>query len=392
MLNRESGRRILAIARREFLRISTRPMYLFGMLIAPVLCYVFFTSLMTEGLPARLPAGVVDLDNSSTSRNIIRNLDRFQHTDIVAHFPSFSEARYAMQKGEIYAFYLIPEGTTAKAMAGRQPRVSFYTNYSYLVAGSLLYKDLRTMSELAVGAVGRATLQAKGYTNRQAMAILQPIVIDTHMLNNPWLNYSIYLSNVIIPGVLMILIFLITVYTIGEEMKQGTQKEWMKMANKSIAVALVGKLLPQTIVFFSTVVLYNAYLYGYLGYPCNSGIFPMLVAGLMLVLASQAFGVFMFGLFTTMRLALSAVSLWGVVSFSISGMSYPTMAMHPTLQALASLFPLRHYFLLYVNLALNGYPMIYAWTAIVALMLFMLLPFLILKRLERTLLHYEYIP
>lgn len=392
MLNKEVAIRILKIARRECLRIGTRPMYLFCMIIAPAFCYVFFTTLMWKGLPTQLPAGVVDLDNSSTTRNIVRNLDAFQQTDVVAHYTSFSAARKAMQRGEIYAFFYIPRGTTEKVLSGRQPTISFYSNLSYIVAGSLLYKDQRTMSELAIGAIGRETLRAKGATDEQAMALLQPIVIQTHLLNNPWLNYSIYLTNTILPGVLMLLIFLTTVYTIGEEMKNKTQKEWMHMANDSVNVALCGKLLPQTLVFFIMVVAYNVYLYHFLHYPCNSGIFPMLVAGLMLVLASQAFGVFLFGLFTTMRLALSAASLWGVVSFPISGMSFPTMTMHPTLQALSNLFPLRHYFLLYANLALNGYPMIYAWTAIVALMLFMLLPFLVLKRLELVLLHYDYIP
>ena len=345
---------------------------------------------MWNGLPTDMPAGVVDLDNTATTRNIIRNLDAFQQTKIVAHYAGFADARKAMQEGKIYAFYFIPEGTTAKALASRQPKVSFYTNYSYLVAGSLLYKDQRTMSELASGAIGRATLRAKGATDDQAVAFLQPIVIDSHILNNPWLNYSVYLSNTIIPGILMLLIFMI--YTIGSEIKGNTQKEWMQMADNSVTLALSGKLLPQTLIFFIMATFYNVYLYGFLHYPCNSGILPMLLAGLLLVLASQAFGIFLFGLFTTMRLALSTASLWGVISFSISGMSFPVMAMNPVLQGLASLFPLRHYFLIYVNLALNGYPLIYAWHSVVALMLFMLLPFFILKRLRTVLLHYVYIP
>ena len=61
--------------RREVLRIATKPMYLFCMIIAPLLCYVFFATLMSNGLPTDLPAGVVDLDNTSTTRNIIRNLE-----------------------------------------------------------------------------------------------------------------------------------------------------------------------------------------------------------------------------------------------------------------------------------------------------------------------------
>ena len=383
---------LLNIAKREVLRIAVRPLYLFCMIIAPVFCYLFFTTLMANGLPTDLPAGVVDLDNTSTTRNIIRNLDAFQQTHIVAHYPSVMEARKAIQRGEIYSFYYIPEGTTEATLASRQPKVSFYVNYSYLIAGSLLYKDQRTISELAAGAVGRATLYAKGATEDQAMAFLQPIVIDTHALNNPWLNYSVYLCNTLFPGILMLLIFLTTIYTLGEEVKNGTGRELMRLADNSITKVLIGKLLPHTLVFFVIAVFYNVYLYGYLHYPCHSGIFPMLLAGLLLVLSSQAFGVFLFGLFGSFRLALSAASLWGVISFSISGFTFPVMAMHPTLQALCVLFPLRHYYLLYVNFALNGYPLIYAWQAVAALVVFLLLPFLVLKKLRTILLQYVYVP
>lgn len=383
---------LLNIAKREVLRIAVRPLYLFCMIIAPVFCYLFFTTLMANGLPTDLPAGVVDLDNTSTTRNIIRNLDAFQQTHIVAHYPSVMEARKAIQRGEIYSFYYIPEGTTEATLASRQPKVSFYVNYSYLIAGSLLYKDQRTISELAAGAVGRATLYAKGATEDQAMAFLQPIVIDTHALNNPWLNYSVYLCNTLFPGILMLLIFLTTIYTLGEEVKNGTGRELMRLADNSITKVLIGKLLPHTLVFFVIAVFYNVYLYRYLHYPCHSGIFPMLLAGLLLVLSSQAFGVFLFGLFGSFRLALSAASLWGVISFSISGFTFPVMAMHPTLQALCVLFPLRHYYLLYVNFALNGYPLIYAWQAVAALLVFLLLPFLILKKLRTILLQYVYVP
>lgn len=86
---------------------------------------MFFTTLMSKGLPTNLPAGVVDLDNTATTRNIVRNLDAFQQTEIVTHYSSVSEARQAMQRGEIYSFYYIPKGTTEEALASRQPKVSF---------------------------------------------------------------------------------------------------------------------------------------------------------------------------------------------------------------------------------------------------------------------------
>ena len=380
------------VMKRECRRLVARPLYLFCMIGAPLFCYVFFTTLMDSGLPQNMPVGVVDEDQTTTSRQLTRNLDAFQQTRIVAHYPDIAQARQAMQRREIYGFFLIPEGTTAEAQSQRQPKISFYTNNTMLIAGSLLYKDMKMMSELAAGAAARSVLYAKGATEDQAMGFLQPIVIDTHPLNNPWINYSIYLNNTFVPGVLMLLIFMVTVYSIGVEIKDRTARQWLRMGNNSIWISLGGKLLPHTVVFFLMGILYNVYLYGFLHFPCNSGIGPMLFATLCLVLASQGMGILMIGTLPTLRLGLSFASLWGVLSFSMCGLSFPAMGMHPTLQALANLFPLRHYFLIYVGQALNGYPMIYSWMNYVALLAFMMLPFLIAHRLKGALIYYKYVP
>ncbi len=380
------------VMKRECRRLVSRPLYLFCMVVAPVFCYVFFTTLMDSGLPKDMPVGIVDQDQTSTTRQLARTLDAFQQSKVVAHYGSFDEARRAMQRNEIYGFYYIPEGTTAEAQSQRRPTVSFYTNNTLLIAGSLLFKDMKMMSELASGAVVQATLLAKGATEDQAMAFLQPIVIDTHPLSNPWLNYSVYLNNTFAPGVLMLLIFMVTVFSIGVEIKERTARQWLRMGNNSIWISLAGKLLPHTAVFFLMGILYNVYLYGFLHFPCHSGIGPMLLATLCLVLASQGMGILMIGTLPTLRLGLSFASLWGVLSFSMCGLSFPLMGMHPTLQALANLFPLRHYFLIYVDQALNGYPMIYSWSNYVALLLFMLLPFLVAHRLKGALVYYKYVP
>lgn len=383
---------ILKIARRELRRMASKPIYWFCMIAAPLFCFVFFTSLMAEGLPTDMPLGLVDNDNTTTSRSLARNLDAFEMTSIKEQYANVTEAREAVQRGDIYGFYYIPKGTTRKAQRQELPVVSFYTNYSYLVAGSLLYRDMRTMSELASGAASRTVLYAKGATERQAMAFLQPIVIDSHAINNPWLNYNVYLSNVILPGLLMLFIFMVTVFSIGTEVKYNTVHDWLIMARGSMFHALAGKLLPQTLIFFFIGIAFAIGLYGVLHFPCHCGLPTMLLVMFLGIIGAQGLGVFMFAMLPTLRMSLSFASLWGVISFSICGMSYPVMAMHPTLQGLSLLFPLRHYFLLYVNCALDGYPLMNAAPYVVGLLLFASLPLLLLRRLKKMLLVVPYIP
>ncbi len=380
-----------AVMGRELQRLVSRPLYVFCMVVAPLACMMFFTTLMGEGLPTDMPVGVVDEDQTATTREILRNMDAFNQVELTDNYASVSEARKAMQRGHIYAFYYIPKGTTENILAGRRPTVSFYTNNSLLIAGSLAYRDLRTMSVLANASVSLKTLTAKGVDGNTVMALLQPIVIDTHALSNPWLNYSVYLNNTILPGILMLLILMITAFSLGTEIKEGTVKSWLAVANHRMATALFGKLLPHTVIFFIVGAAIDAYLYGVLQFPCHTGAGTVLLATLLLVLASQGLGVFFFAMLPTLRLSLSACSLWGVLSFSISGFSFPVMAMHPALQMLSNLFPLRHYFLIYVNGTLNGNPMAYAWKSYAFLLFFVMLPLLLVQRLRKVMLEFDYI-
>ena len=377
---------------RECRRLVRDPLYPFCMVAAPLLCCLLFTSLMDAGLPTKLPAGAVDEDRSALSRNVLRTLGAFQHTDIVAHYPDFTAARRAMQQGDIYGFYYIPQGMEAATFDGKQPTVSYYLNYSYLVAGSLLYEDMRTLSELADGAVVQTRLYARGALPWQTAPYLQPIVVETHPLGNPWLNYSVYLNNTILPGVLMLMIFLVTIYSLGTEVKSGSARRWLRLSGGRFTTALAGKLLPQTLLFVLVAWVVMGWLYGVLRFPCHCGLPVMLLTAVLMVLSAQGFALFLFALFPWMRFAMSVASLWGVVSFSISGFTFPAMAMSPALQAVGQLFPLRHYFLIYVNNALNGYPVAYAAAPYLALLLFALLPLPFLGRLKRAVTEYAYCP
>lgn len=384
--------RLNRIIRRELRRFAHRPLFLFTMIIAPVLCMVFFTTLMADGLPTKLPAGLVDEDDTHITHIVTRILGSMEETGLVARYPSFSEARQAVQRGEIYGFFYIPHGLTEEAIANRQPKLSFYTNDAYFLPGTLLMKDLRYACELSGLALTRENLYARGMTEHQAMGIIQPIVIETHPLNNPYLDYSVYLNNILLPGILILLIMLSTTYTIGMEWKQETQRELYALSGNSPTVALAGKLLPQTVLFSLMFVLYDVWFYRFLLFPCHCGIVPMMLLGVTTVLASQAFGVFLFGAFIgQMRLSMCLCSLWGILSFSLAGFTFPVPTMDGILQKLSWLFPLRHYYLIYVNQALNGYSLAYVWPSVVALLLFLLLPCTVLWRYRAAFLKYKYI-
>lgn len=384
--------KIYRIALREIGIMRRNPMYLCCMLAFPILVTLFFTTMMNEGQPQEMPVGVVDNDDTSTSRALVRKLDSFQSSHVVAHYPNINEARNAIQENKIYAFLYIPKGTTDAMLSARQPKISFYYSQASLTSGALLYRDLKTVATLGSAAVGQATMRAKGFTDKQIATFLQPISIDLHMIGNPWASYNLYLSTMLIPGILMLFMFLITTYSLGTELKFNTSKEWLSMADNNIIVALTGKLLPQFLIFLSIFYVYMYYVFGYLNFPHPGGVWIMLILGLLAVMSSIGFGIFAYGLMPSLRMSMSVCSLWGMLSFTTSGATFPVFAMHPAIEAIAQLFPLRHYYMIYQICIFNGFPFVDAWFNFMALAIFAALPFFVLLKIKRSMLEYVYIP
>ena len=382
---------ILEVMRREWGILRTRPIYFFGMILAPFLTAFLLLYMMAGGLPQDMPVAVVDEDGSATSRALVRSLDAFQSSRVSLRALSMQEALSAMRRGEVYAIYHIPRGLQAHAGSARQPKIHYYTNGSYLMAGSFTFRDMKMLSELASAKVGLQTGQARGRTEEQIMGAIQPIRVQLEVMSNPWLNYSAYLTTTILPGVLQLMIFLITSYSIGVEIKRRTARSWLAAADGSMVRALVGKLLPHTLIFLLVGWSLQGLLYGWMGYPLQSSWWSMAGAMLALVLSAQSLGAFFVALIPVLRMSLSLGSLLGMLSFSISGMSIPVSTMSPAVQALSHIFPLRYYYQIGINQALVGAPWVEAMPLYLGLLAFLLLPLVTLPRLRHFLLHMDYI-
>ncbi len=361
------------------------------MVVMPCICTVFFTTLMESGQPVDMPIGVVDNDNTTTTRKLTRMLDSFQSSKVVAHYPSVDDARHAIQTGEIYGFMYFPKYTTDKLLASRQPKISFYYSNTSLTAGALIFKDMKTMASLGSAAVGQATLQAKGFRPELIMPVLQPIAVDLHMIGNPWVNYNMYLSMMLVPACFLLFVFLLTPFSFGTELKFGKSTQLMETAGDSSIIAILGKLIPHTLIYSIVMAGIMIYLFGYLHFPAPGGAWRIAMLGFLSVIGAQGFSLTIFGLVPSLRMSMSLCSLMGVLSFSMVGSAFPVLAMDPPLQALSWLFPLRHYYKIYQLCVFNTYPLSDALPHILCLIGFAFMPYLFTKHIGNAMRHFDYV-
>lgn len=381
--------RIIAVARRELRIIRQRPIYLLGSVGVIAFCAIFFLTFLKDGLPSDVPIGLVDYDYSSTSRNFCQQLDATQLGKVV-HYDSFAAAREDMNRGKIAAVCVVPVGMNDDIQANRQPKITFYVNGLYFVSGALAWKDLLQMVNLTNGAVQRQALRARGYNDSQIMGMIRPVDVDVHQIGNVGTNYNYYLSSVLLPGVLEIIVIIVLIYSLGAELKYGTSRHLLQTSGNSIVTALAGKLLVWTLTFSAIGLILILLLFHRLHFPLAGSIWNMFLGIFLMIFASEAIAIFILEMLPVPRLALSIGALYSVLGFSLSGFTLPIEAMPPYIQGLAAAFPLRHYYLFYVQEAIFGAGFAGWWKQVIYLLIFILLPLIGLVRLKKAYIHQNF--
>lgn len=382
----------ILVFKRSVRQLASRRIYWLTMVVMPLFCMIFLTDLLREGLPIKAPAAVVDYDRSELSRRMIQSLNGAQMSRITAVYDNIGDARRAMQRGEIYGFYLIPENFQSDLLSVRTPTVSYYTNMAYYVPASLLYKNFTASALYAKADVLSGLLTDVGVDAEEIVPLLQPVNIEVRGLSNPWLDYAVYLCNSFVPAIMQLMIFLTTAFAVCQEMKRATSPLWLRLAKGSVIRALSAKLLPQTIGWQIMMLFMLWWFYGMNGFVMNGSWGWMILSEMMFVLACQGFALFVVGVLPNLRLALSVGALVGVLSFSIGAFSFPYESMYGSIGVFSWLVPVRYNFLIYIDQALNGIDVYYSRIFYVAYIVFMLLPLLVIKRLKRELLNPVYVP
>lgn len=382
----------LSAFRREIKRLTSRPIYLAGIFLIPLIMGVFFVSMLSPGLPRRVPSAIVDLDHSQLSRKVTRSLEAMELVDIVTAKESYNAAIQAVQNGEIFGFFVIPEDFEKDAQAGNPTTLTFYSNLTYYVPGTLVYKGFKTMAVTTSGALVSTTLTSDGIPQGLSEVFLQPMTIQTHPLNNPWVNYSYYLSTSFLPGVLELMIFLMTVLAVCHEFKEKTSPAWLASAGGNIYGAVFAKLLPQTIMFTAVAFALDALMFGYLHFPMNGLLGNLLLGSFLFVLGCQGFALIVCEILPNLRLAFSVCSLIGILAFSVAAFSFPVQAMYGAIGIFSYILPVRYYFLIYIDQALNGIPLYFSRIYYAALLVFPILATIGIPLLRRQMKKPVYVP
>ncbi|MBN3859960.1 ABC transporter permease [Neisseriaceae bacterium PsAf] len=162
------------------------------LIIAPTIYGFFYAWPMETQVPQKIPAAIVDYDQSNLSRNIIRYAAASPKIDpIVMH--SEQEAQNAMWNRKIEGFMVIPRDLKHDISLNKSVKLNIYANGSYaLINKSISYGFLETIGTVSAG-IELKKLMAQGMTLEQANVARNPLDVQMKAHYNVSEGYGSYL-------------------------------------------------------------------------------------------------------------------------------------------------------------------------------------------------------
>lgn len=375
---------------REWQRMTSRRLYFGVCIVLPLFTLFFMATIFGNGQMENIPIGIIDQDNTATSRAIVRNISAVPTFKVTKHYVNEAAARKAVQKKEIYGYLSIPPKFEQDAIAGKNATLCYYYHYALLSVGGELMAAFET--SLAPVSLSPIVMEAValGVEQDQITTFLLPVQANNHPIYNPSLDYSIYLSQPFFFVLFQVLILLITVYAVGIEIKFRTANDWLATANGDMVTAVFGKLLPYTLIFILIGWLANFVMFGILHIPFQGNWWTMNLVTAIFIIATQALGLFLFSLFPAISLVISVVSMVGSLGATLSGVTFPVPNMYPIVQDASHLFPIRHFTEIMQTMLYGGGGFIYFWPSVVILCIFPLLALLLLPHLKQAIESHKY--
>ena len=373
------------VIKREFNRIRSSWIYIFSLLILPLLSFFIITAIFSKGVPRNLPVAVVNQDHSKLSRQISRAIDATSIAEVIREPLSKKAAYKAMQQGDIEAFLHISSGTEKKALRNEAPEMALYVDNTNIVTGGLLQSGISQAVKTLSANIEVQKLMKQGIQEEAAKASAMPVNLKKHILFNPYGSYSYFLLTGLLPLMGVVFVFLTTTYAFGAELRDGTGAELLEKARGSVRMAVIAKMLPYTIVYMMNMLIINYILFQYVDIPLRGNHAMIIIGELFMIAAYQMMALFLVTLTSNLRLSLSLGSAYTMMALTFAGLTFPFDGMPLIARIFSFIFPFRFWLEGFLSQTLRGEGIIYTIPQIYSMMAFIVIGLLSLPFLKRRL-------
>lgn len=307
----------------------------------PVLLAFTMWGIFSAGIATDLPIGVVDHDNSSISRGLIRNYNASPTLSVTHQYHSMAHARDALKDTSIYALVIVPHSLEKNTLLGKSPQVTVFYNSQFILVGKLINAAL-------LSAHGTYVAQIETFKNianthgsvEQAIGQAVPIASQITPLFNGNSHYGQFLVSALIPAMWQILIIATMVLVLASPLRKCTVEEWLPSLNFNAAMQ---RLIPYALIFWLQGIVFISVFYGALHWPMHGSWLLIIIAQFLLVIACTGVAALLFFLTVDVTRTMSLVAAYAAPAFAFMGVTFPTTDMQFLAKLWSAIIPISHY-------------------------------------------------
>lgn len=361
-----SGRRLLAIAHKEWLHVRRDPRSLGVAVLMPLVLLV----LMGVGVNFDLQTMTMvlcDLDGSASSRALRDELANIEMFDLVDQIYSPAEGETMVRDGRCLFMIVIPSGMARDIARGRTVTIQMLLDG----ADSNTATAARGYVNGAVaGFSGRLQLEAAVQRTGGRVLPAPPIQVFRRVLYNP----SLQSRHFIVPGLMVLILIILgamlTSGTIVGEKERGSF-EALAASPAQAGEIILGKAIPYTAIGILDIALavitgalvFHVYVAG--------SVALLLACGIVFMACALGLGLFFSTVLPTQQLAMLATFITTFLPATLlSGFIYPIQNMPWVLQAVSKVIPATHFLILARGIYLKGVGLEVLWPQLAILTAF----------------------
>jgi ABC-2 type transport system permease protein len=325
---------------RELKSIFSSRLYILALLVFPIAGCLFLGGIYSSGFLVKLPAAVIDNDNTKISRMIIRYFDASPEIEIKYRVSNTQELKdlFARQKAVLGIY--IPKDMQKNIKRQKTQNIPIYVNSANYISGSIVEIDANTIITIAGSAIKYKTLVKRGFSSKQARELLLPVRNSSTKLFNPSLNYNIFLTPGIWMAIIQQLLILVGVLSISIEFDLKTVKTMMRSCKGSVLKAMTGKLaVYMCFAYVHFEILYRI-VFRIFGIPIISSVAAATALSLCFAFAAVSLGMLLSSVLRTTANALKGCLVIAAPAFLLSGYTWPPEQMPAALRIFAEFIPL----------------------------------------------------
>ena len=366
----------IKVADREFSIAAQNKSVRNLMLFVPVIVFILLGFIYLHGALREIPVAVYDEDHTKLSRTLIDLFNSSASMEVTYYLSSEDEISTFFLNHKEHAIFRIPHGMERDVMKGKNTVVQALTNSSNIIYGNILLREAyTTVGTLSAGITIQELVATAGLTERQALNLAMPIVVDAKPLFNPIYNYLYYLLPGLMTVLLQMIVFFISTRSINSEFSKGSFGDLVEVSNNSAFNIIIGK----TLVYFLLsmgIAMFIALVFMMFGIPFKNREVEILILFSVFILSNIALGQMLSATIEDEMLALDIAFFYNSPAFVFSGFTFPMFGM-PFFDSLyAQFIPYTHFLYAFFKVYQIGAPFSYISSEVLILLLFMCVGFI----------------